>query len=257
MSHIIIFRYTPTCDGIGDFLRAAGSLYNYCTINNHYFFLDITNPIGTFFTYTRYNGTILGFAKHVLRNVSSDKIINVLRDVSCNTIIQANHPLDWEKLDQHVFSLRTILNPTAQILNMHKQLLETKSLKPNLYTCIHIRFGDNVLRNTTQDNRIGRSSKSIDERIILCLAAIKNKDNPIVLLTDNYSAKLTLAKKYNFIYFDITPVHTSFTKDSSAIEKTVLEFLTIAEAAEVVAVARSGFSIWAAAYGGKPYTCVQ
>lgn len=228
--------------------------------------MDITNPIGKFFDYKKYPGNLSGFENiteynHQISNTLLDKYKIFLENIvhrPRRIIIQTNFIVENTNYISNINKLNEIFTPTLSIRHDFKKLLDSHSLTSKQYTCIHIRFGDNVLcKNITWDNRVGASTKTVEERVEECLAIRANKDLPVVLITDHYESKVEMAKRYGLIYFDIRPTHTSFTSNSVAIHNTVLEFLTFTEAAEVLAVSRSGFSYWGAAYGSVPFRYVQ
>ena len=257
-NRIIILQYTPKCQGIGDFINAAAFLTDYCKSKSISFFIDITNPICNFFEFNRYTGNTSSFniSKNFLCSSSGEarRIYSSLLESNKNIIVKTNIALYRPSFTL----LKDIFYPKSSVIEKHNSLLIRHNLAKNAYYCIHIRFGDGVLCNFGNfDKRLSKSSKSIDERIALCLESMTDKNLPVVLITDNYQAKLQLAEKYKFRYFDIKPVHTSYTNDLAAIEQTVLEFLTLTESAGIFAVSTSGFSCRTAAYGGKPYMCAQ
>jgi hypothetical protein len=230
-------------------------------MNNMKFYLDITNHIGTLFDYDRYTGNTDNFARLNCKNDGKgfNALLTALSNSTDSAIIRTNCMWSgsYPNLDLFVRSLYNGFYPTVTMKERHKALLDHHTLERGKYNCIHIRYGDNVLRGKTWDDRCGRSPKSVEERIDMILAAIPNKDYPTVLITDNYEAKLQLSEKYKFRYFNVRPVHITHTDDIGGIEHTMLEFLTLVESAGVFAVSSSGFSKWAAAYGGKPYMNVS
>jgi len=260
-NRVLILQYTPQCSGLGDFMRAAGSLKHFCSTNNIKFYLDITNHMGTLFDYDRYTGSTDGFITFKCKNDGKrfNEIMESLSKSSDSAIISTNciWSGSWIGLDDYVHSLHTVFSPNTAIIEKHNTLLETHKLEKNKYNCIQIRYGDIVLLGRKWDDRCGRSHKSVEERIDMILAAIPNKEYPTVLITDNYEAKLQLAEKYTFRYFNVRPVHITHTNDTHGIEQTIQEFLTLTESAGIFAVSSSGFAKWAAVYGGKPYMCAQ
>ena len=263
---IIILQYSPTCAGIGDFLRSAGYLKKFCDDHEYSFYLDITNPIGAYFDSLRYTGTITDDTfiipperLKVTRELSQkEELRALLTDSDKNLLIRTNIVLDWTDLPHHVYNLRTILRPKHTLMDDLTSMFAQHELRATEYTAIHIRFGDNFLRTDKEihwDDRTSLGTSSVDERIAQCLATVTT-DHPIVLIADNYTEKMRIATSYGFKVFDIQPVHTSFCITDD-IKNTLLEFLTLVNAKQVLAVSRSGFSRWAAAYGGVPYTCFE
>jgi hypothetical protein len=251
-SRIIIHTYTPECPGIGDFLRAAGQLYTYCKLHNIHFYLDITNPINKYFDYKKYHEDTKHFTSMTIFSSNSDSSYHDFLLSHKDTIIRTNKALH-PRVDSDIYNLREIFTPNSYIINKHKQLLKQYNLIENKYTCIHIRFGDNFLVNSSNlDDRINRNQLTLPERIANCMKHV-NKDYPIVLISDNYEQKKIISKEYNFICFDIEPVHTSHKPTDAQTEQTVLEFLTLVESLKICILSFSGFSKLAACYGNKPY----
>jgi hypothetical protein len=249
---IIIHIYTPTCPGIGDYFRAVGHLYHYCNLHNINFYLDITNPIEKYFYYKRYTASTKGFDRIMTFHSHPDFIYNKFLKSPTNSIIITNKAIG-EHRDEYISKLREIIIPNNYIITKHKQLLHKYNLTENKYSCIHIRFGDKFLVGSAEpDDRVAKKPLTISERIAKYLPYI-NKDYPIVLLADNYEQKKSISKAYNFIWFDIKPIHTSHNPTDAQTEQTVLEFLTIVECREVFMLSYSGFSKMAACYGNKPY----
>jgi hypothetical protein len=266
MASIVIHRYSPTCAGIGDFVLAASILRSFCIEHGISYYMDITNPIREFFDYKPYTGDSSEFEEitkynHIYNKVIIDKYNVFLESIvhqPRRIIIQTNFILENANYISNINKLNEIFTPTLSVRHDFKQLLDSHSLTSKQYICIHIRFGDNALcENITLDNRIKESTRTVEERVEECLAIRANKDLPVVLIADHYESKVEMAKRYGFVYFDIRPTHTSFTTESDAIQSTVLEFLTFTEAAEVLAVSRSGFSYCGAAYGSVPFRYVQ
>lgn len=250
---IIIHSYTPTSSGIGDFFRAAAHLYQYCKLHNIQYFIDITNPIGKYFDFKTYTGDTTEFEKKIIWSSHPYDIYQDFLLSAKNTIITTNKLiLEYCFESDYVFALREIIKPTNYISNKHKQLLKEYNLIENNYSCIHIRFGDKYLTHSDKDDRINTTPLPISERFDKCIPYI-NKDLPIVLLTDDYEQKVILSKKYNLIFLDIKPVHTSYNPTDTEAEETVLEFLTFGASIKVHLLSRSGFSRIGALYGNKPY----
>lgn len=232
----------------------------YCNEHNYDYYLKISNPIGSFFDYKTYNHDTSNFyVTDMLCRADENKFKQIMHaNKDKNIIIISN--MNFANPYSQIQTIRKIFRPTADTLQLFNNHLKQYSLVDNNYYAIHIRYGDDThikeveSHRKTSDNRI---LSSVDKHIKAILQLIKNKSLPIVLITDNYNAKVQLSKQYGLRYFDIKPVHTSFTNDITAVKTTVLEFLTLSSALEVFAVSYSGFSYAAAAYGGKSYRCMQ
>lgn len=238
---------------MGDFFASAASMYQYCVTNQIRFFIDITNPVGGYFAYTRYEGAI-----GAPQRIQDTTLLRTILNGNDSHMLQTTIITDEADLVSKLYSMRSLIVPTAATRAAHDALLAAHGLERRKYYCIHIRFGDTVFfNNSTFDRRLVRSKKTLDERIQQSLNAMSDPTLPVVLVTDNYDAKLELSEKYTFRCFTIRPVHTTYTKDADAVGGTVLEFLTLSDAKEVFAVSWSRFSHSAAAYGGISHTCVQ
>jgi len=254
---VLIFRYAPTCSGIGDFLRGAGYIYDICTKTGVDFYLDITNPIHAFFEYPVYSGDTSTFTHMYFNTPNSiegfSEFINGFPHKH-NIILRSNMSNIW--LPYIVTQLSTLLKPTQAILTDVTSQLDQIGMQLHEYSCIHIRYGDKVLRGPVGawDNRAGDDTELIDRTIAKAFAIRKDCNKPTLIISDNYDAKGAITRQYGCPLLDIKPVHTSFTKDSAAVHDTVIEFLIMANASEVLSVTRSGFPRWAAAYGGVDHT---
>lgn len=254
---ILIFSYTPSCAGMGDFLRAAGYMYDICKKKNIDFYLDITNPIHHFFTYEKYTGDTSGFTHITFRN-PDPAAVTVFVDrlpTTENIIYKSNYTAIYNDTT-YVNRLSAILRPTTNILEQFHKQLQTLALHSGGYSCIHIRFGDIMLRGAVAawDNRAGDDLIVLNNRITKAFELRKHSAAQTLVISDNYTAKVELSKEYGCPLLDIKPVHTSFTSDIDAVRDTVLEFLVLSHASEVLIVTTSGFPYWAAAYGGVPNT---
>jgi hypothetical protein len=171
-----------------------------------------------------------------------------------NIILRSNMSNIW--LPYIVTNLSTLLKPTQAIRTDVSAYLDQTGLQLHEYACIHIRYGDKVLRGPVSawDNRAGDDAERIDRIIAKAFAIRKDCNKPTLIISDNYAAKVAITRQYGCHMLDIKPVHTSFTKDSAAVHDTVIEFLIMAHAAEVLSVTRSGFPQWAAAYGDVDHT---
>jgi hypothetical protein len=255
---VFVFCYTPTCAGIGDFLRAAGFMYDICIQKGIEFHLDITNPIHHFFTYKKYDGgtDVSGFKHVALRNPSGDDVTAFINGLPYTENIAYRSNYTGSFTPHIVTQLRAILNPTPAILvDLHAQM-DMIGIRSGEYTCVHIRYGDIVFAGNrhTWDNRAGDDTELLQCRIAKAFELRKDPSKPTLIISDNYAAKVALSRQYGCPLLDIQPVHTSFTSDIAAVHDTVIEFLILAHAAEVLSVTRSGFPLWAAAYGGVPNT---
>lgn len=253
---VLVFRYTPTCAGIGDFLRAAGFMYDVCTRKGVEFYIDITNPIRHFFIYKKYDGDTSSF-KHVdLRNPPPANVATFINTIlGKESIVYTSNYTDCEHNPRLVNKIPDVLTPTSEILNNLNTYMEKIGIRKRNYSCIHIRYGDVVFKNRhTWDNRAGDDAELLARRIALAFELRKDKTIPTVILSDKYEAKVALSKQYACPLLDIHPVHTSFTEDIAAVHDTIIEFLVLTHASEVFSVTNSGFPRWAAAYGNIPNT---
>lgn len=254
---VLIFKYTPTCSGIGDFLRGAGYMYNICKETGVEFYLDITNSIHPFFEYPVYSGDTSTFTHVYFRDPTPmEGFVEFINGFphKHNIILRSN--ISKIRSPYIVTNLSTLLRPTPAILADVTTHLDQIGLQLHEYSCIHIRYGDKVLRGPdgAWDNRAGDDAELIDRTIAKAFAIRKDCNKPTLIISDNYDAKVAITRQYGCPLLDIKPVHTSFTKDSAAVHDTVIEFLIMANASEVLSVTRSGFPRWAAAYGGVPTT---
>jgi len=257
----IVFRYTYHCAGIGDFLRAAAGAYLLCKERNVPFYFDITHPIGKWLEWKKYPGDISDFKEDEYRGnlpnklSVSDAIIDIF--ATHKHIVRSNYILsNYDTLSDEIYALRGLLYPRPEFELEYRRLI---AIPDRSYICLHIRYGDYVLlREGHPDNRIACSNTPIDERIERCLATIKDKSQPVYLITDNYDQKIELSAKYGFKYTNIQPVHTSYTlRPEHVYLDTLIEFMFISRASHVYGLSQSGFSQWGAAYGGTPYTLIE
>jgi hypothetical protein len=259
----VIFRYTYHCPGIGDFLRAAVGVYLLCKERNVPFYFDITHPIGKWLEWKKYPGDISDFKEDTYRYNTDGTTSISIYDASQHIFKYDKHVVstnylfsDYNILAIFMPTLRGLLYPTPEFEADYRKCID---IPDRSYICIHIRYGDCVLiRKGHHDDRIAYSDTPINERIERCIAAIKDKSQPVYLITDNYDQKMELSAKYGFKYTDIRPVHTSYNiREDLEYRDTLIEFMFISRAAHVYGLSQSGFSQWGAAYGGVPYTLIE
>lgn len=236
--------------GLGDMIRGALGLFEYCREKKHDFILDIQlHPISTmlnvppspFADFVKQHKDEIKFLPH------PDKIVEESTDdvhlIACNFC-----PYEEFSMEAKQFMLK-VLTPKKCVSDMLELQLSMQKL--NQYNILHLRCGDNEF--------LGKSNKW--KRFVATKVALYNHEKNDVLLTDSVKLKHELKNRAGFNVFSNSAVHFAHEFNSETLLSTMLEFYAVTKAQKIKTYSRyahlSGFVYFPSLLYGIPYEIMR
>lgn len=276
------------CSGLGDFIRGCYFILEICEkyhfqpkfIFNNYiskFLLIKTHNLDKFepilkkiivFRNNNFKKFVIknGIVHEPLRN--SDNIISDFVDyvltspqIFSNVFLFSNTFPSYEIPEKNKEYIRYILSPTNEMKQFVEQTLYELNMSSKKYNVIHIRSGDNYLK---EQNHTFRTSYITD-----LIQNIKNDigiDNGIgidyLLLSDNNYIKNIIKQSFPTFKILIKPI-THFGEgivlEEEKVKNTLLDFYLLSHSNQIFSYScydhGSGFSYWCAKTFNIPYVC--
>jgi len=265
--------------GFGDFLRGCYYLLQYCDKNKFQGKIDFSNhPLSYFlknnvfmekknliFKFDDINAEFIIGEKNDIQNKITDNyslfqdFLNKQKiDDSTIFIFTNSFPIS-NPSKKHKDTMKFILEPTNEMVEYSKTILEKINLLNKPFTIIHIRFGDEYLIHHEKNfnSKILDKLKKEIEQFILSLTS----NHHYLLLADNNSIKKYIIDHYPFIktfFKDISHFGEGVHDEKEKIKNTMVDFYIMSYAKNIVSYScylhGSGFSKWCATTYNIPYT---
>jgi len=280
------------CTGLGDFIRGSYFILEFCDEYNFEPKIVFNNYIAKFLRTKTYK-------LHIIHNILSGIQIFKNNNFSAYTIIN-NYILDPKKDSKHIMAdfvdyvsgsdchygnvfvfcnsfprhhtlseknkeyMRTMLEPIDEMKVLIQNTLYELQLKCKEYIVIHIRAGDDYLKNETNsfsDKYIHKLVNHIQFDIRRCAPSSSNMNN-YLLMADNNRIK-TLLKEYfpqfKMVIKPITHFGEGVVLEEEKVKNTLLDFYLLSLSGTIFSYSHyehgSGFSYWCAKTFDIPYRC--
>jgi hypothetical protein len=285
------------CAGLGDFIRGCYFILEFCDKYNFKSRIIFNNPISNFLNIKTFK---LEFIKDTLNSIDFFQKNNVKNFTIQNEIIFepeketqnitsefvehiSNTPNYNENIficcnsfpngsisEKNIAYMKKILEPTIEIKTAIHDILNQLNLKYKKYSVIHIRSGDNYLKNETNTfdkkyidkltNIIENDTKLNQYMSNSVMNDIQNKE--YLIICDNNPIKVILLEKFptfKILLKDITHFGEGVILQEEKVKNTLIDFYLLSFANKILAYScyehGSGFSYWCAKTYGVPYTC--
>lgn len=264
--------------GLGDFLRGSYYLIQFCEKYNYIYEIDLSRHLlchflkklhthenkqrgnlSNVYKFDNINSEFLigekneiqfkisnnyKFFEHFLKN---QKIIN-----DTITLYTNSFPILPIKMEDKKY-MRSILEPTDEIIETSKKILERINLMNKPFTIIHIRYGDDYLVHNEKKFNLENLEKLKSE--------INNlpKSENYLLLADNNPIKRYIINQFPFIKTFFKEISHSGEKvnEINKIKNTMVEFYLMSYSKKILNYSSylhgSGFSKWCAVTYDIPY----
>jgi hypothetical protein len=236
--------------GLGDMIRGAMGLFEYCHKNNHNFYLDIQlHPISNildlapspFADVVKKSKDEIKFLPH------PDKVIEESNDeiflIACNFC-----PYEDFSFEAKQFMLQ-VLTPRKWVSDILNAQLAQLNLQQ--YNILHLRCGDNEFLN----------QRNSWKRFVAKQIIKENYEIGDLLLTDSVRLKSEMKTNNNLKIFTDTAIHLAHEFDSTSLLNTMLEFFAITRASKIKAYNRyshlSGFVYLPSLIYGIPFKIMK
>ena len=220
--------------GLGDMIRGALGLFEYCREKKYDFFLDVQlHPISNML-----NLPPSRFADIVKQRKDEIKFLPnpymVIEESTDDVLLIACNFCPYETFSseskQFMLEVLTLKKWVSDVFESQLAMLNFQE-----YNILHLRCGDNEF--------LGRSN--IWKRFVATKVAMYNYEKNDLLLTDSVNLKNHLKTKASFNVFTNTAVHLAREFDSRALLDTMMEFYSISRASKIKTYSRyshtSGF----------------
>ena len=235
--------------GLGDMIRGALGLFEYCREKKYDFFLDVQlHPISNMLDLppSPYADIVKQRKDEIKFLPNPDRVIEESTDdvllIACNFCPYKDFSLEAKQF------MSRALTPKKWVSELFESQLTRLNL--NNYNIIHLRCGDNEFL-----------SKRNDWKRFVARQMIKyNYEQGDLLLTDSVTLKVEL-KNNNIKIFTDTASHLANSVDSESLLNTVLEFYAITKAQKIKAYSRyshlSGFVYFPSVIYGIPFEIMK
>jgi hypothetical protein len=276
--------------GFGDFIRGCYFLLEFCEIHNFSLKIIFNNCISNFLS-IKLNG--IGKIKHILSSVEVfnnnnfkeyninntyilypqiDKVhimsdfvdyITKLKVYNNNVFTYCiSYPLNSVISDNSKRYMRKILEPTTEIKQEVTKYLTHIELKFKDYTAIHIRSGDDYLKENNKIFYIKYIDKlKIEIQNIIYNDVKNNIVNSYLMVADNNEIKILLKNNFpeiKIILKEITHLGEGVVLEEEKVKQTLIDFYLLSFAKKIYSFSSnkhgSGFSYWCAETFNIPYT---
>ena len=279
------------CTGLGDFIRGSYFILEFCDKYGFQSKIVFNNCIAKFLHIKTYK---LELIQNVLRSIDFFKANNIREYNIQNGIIldpiKDNANIIGEFVEYMVKSpiyysnvfmfcnsfpmgeipeknkeyMRSILEPTAEMKQHVYDTLEGLNLSIKGYIVIHVRSGDNYLKNDTLKNNKNIFNEKYIEKLV---AAIRcdmrfNNNNNYLIIADNNSIKLELKNvfpHFKILIKEITHFGEGVILEEEKVKNSLIDFYLLSYSSAIFSYSYyehgSGFSSWCAKTYNIPYMC--
>jgi len=273
--------------GFGDFLRGCYYLMQYCEEKKYTCQIDFSRHL------------LCRFLKHKRNygNIIENRPIYKFTDINANLSVGINKEIDHlvknnydifenfledqQILQSHLFfftnsfplysptksqkeRMRFLLEPTEEITESCKQIMDRLELIKKRFILIHIRFGDEYL---VENNKIfdGDILETVKREISSLLSLTfknqnQNQNQKYLLLADNNEIKKYLIRLYPFFktfFKEITHFGEGVSLEAEKVKNTMVDFYLMSCSEQIYSYScylhGSGFSRWCAKTYDIPY----
>jgi hypothetical protein len=235
-------RYVQTYPAaIGDFIRGAIYIALYCKQHGYTFDIDYSRyAIGRYLYNQRFNeGIVTNFDKVIQLPVTTDiKEVtdfldkNITNDVTfvsnCNPLKKFIMDSETKELIKNSFLPNDLLK---EGINLTKRSLlnnETQS-----YSIVHLRIGDQSF-DENNSNDVTYNCTEICDKIKQLVDKRPNKDDPVLILSDNIKCKQLMGAKNNYIIVPTKPKHLSIHNDDDDLKDTLIDFFLLCGSKNII-----------------------
>ena len=264
--------------GFGDFLRGSYYLMQFCDENKYQYKIDLCDHLlscflknnvfiekkNLIFKFDDINAEFTIGEKNDIQNKIMDnfdlfqEFLNKQKKNDSTIFIFTNSfPLS-NPSKKHKDYMKFILEPTNEILEYSKNILEKINLLNKSFITIHIRFGDEYLINNEKNFNLNTLNKLKKE--IKSLVSYQRTEN-YLLLADNNSIKKYIINHYPFMktfFKEISHSGEGVNLEKEKIKNTMTDFYIMSYSKNIVSYSSylhgSGFSKWCAMTYDIPYT---
>ena len=265
--------------GLGDFLRGSYYLIQFCKKYNYLYQIDLSRHLLSYFlkNYDKYeNKPREGNLNNIYKfeNINCEFLIGEKNEIQFqirNNYKLFEHFLKKQKIVNdtiHLYTnsfpilpinlenkqyMRSILEPTDEIIETSKRILERINLTNKPFTIIHIRYGDNYLIHNEKKFNLQNLEKLKSE-----INHLPKSEN-YLLLADNNHIKRYIINQFPFIKTFFKEISHSGEKvnEINKIKNTMVEFYLMSYSKKILNyssyVHGSGFSKWCAVTYDIPY----
>jgi hypothetical protein len=271
--------------GLGDFLRGSYFLIEYCLKYGFNYRIIFNNKIEEllmhkpnikipesvsqeiqFFGDTNILLSTLSSDNYVIEPEKNPNIINIFTEYLKKSIINkkekficcTSQPVNKITQESKIV-MQKILEPTNEMKLKINNVLNYLELKPKQYMSIHVRSGDNYLKN---ESNSAFKKKYLVNLIESINQIYKNSETcNVLLICDNNNVKSILVKNYPRIksmFKEIVHLAESNVKEDK-IKNTLIDFYLLSLSKSIHSFScyqhGSGFSNWCAQTYNIPYSC--
>ena len=261
--------------GLGDFIRGCLAMMKLCEKYNYNFYIDKDSH--EMFSYIQKSEIFIDnnffidnncqeLRKHenileLIPPMGYDSINNQLEHLfyskqNFNIITNAfiNFPVVWGNINDYQYNiLNKMLTPNQELQNEITIMFKALGVEKHNYNILHIRTGDQLIRNDR-----------IEQTLVDDIKKIINTNNLIleetIIVSDSTKIAYELQKYNNLLkYYPTKKIHLGerVLKDNENkkehIKETLLDFFLISYSKNVTAIPGSGFSRAASIYGKNNY----
>jgi hypothetical protein len=271
--------------GFGDFLRGCYYLMQYCEEKKYTCQIDFSRHL------------LCRFVKHKRNygNIIENRPIYKFTDINANLSVGINKEIDHlvknnydifenfledqQILQSHLFfftnsfplysptksqkeRMRFLLEPTEEIAESCKQIMDRLELIKKRFILIHIRFGDEYLveNNKIFDGDILETVKREISSLLSLTFKNQNQNQKYLLLADNNEIKKYLIRLYPFFktfFKEITHFGEGVSLEAEKVKNTMVDFYLMSCSEQIYSYScylhGSGFSRWCAKTYDIPY----
>ena len=272
--------------GLGDFIRGCYFILEFCNKYNFTPKIIFNNCISKFLlikthnlelisnvlisigyftsnnfsSYNIQNGIILDPTKDI-KNIMADFVEYTVNSPTYygNVFMFCNSfPINSNIPENHKVYMRNILEPTNEMKNIVKNVLNNLNIEAKKYSVIHVRSGDSYLKN--ESNVLG--DRYIKNLVTAIKHDIANEKNIYLVIADNNIVKNMLKRvfpNFKILLKDITHFGEGVVLEEEKVKNTLVDFYLLSFSNAIRSYScyqhGSGFSYWCAKTYNIPYVC--
>jgi hypothetical protein len=260
--------------GFGDYLRGCISLSILCKMINVEFAMNIKNhPMSKYIITDNHEDTSIDYKNIIgLSDLLSD-VINYINDCKNDVCYLYTNLIFDNKMvkktihvtDDIKYNIIKYINPSSEVQNNIKLLLDNHKLIINNFNIIHVRCGDELINTTDILNEITNENKKYTHFFNKVFNYIKkfHVPNKTYLISDSLYVKKIISDNVNNIKYDNNnSVHLSLTKfddnnNVDLIKYTIQDLYLLLYCKQIISITiyrhGSGFIKWMSTLFNKPY----
>jgi len=255
--------------GLGDYIRGCLTLMKFCEKYNYKFYINKdSHEMFSFFENSEFyidnndekikkNKDILELIPPLNYNIINNRLEQLFFSKQNLNVLTSgfyNYPHNYGPINNYQFNiLNKIFIPNKTFKNEIDNVLKELKVEKNKYNMLHIRAGDQLIRNDRIENTLLQDVINIIDKNNL----IKETT---VLVTDSTQLALELNKKYTLLkYYNTKKIHLGdrYLNNSllkkEYIKNTLIDFYLIYYSKNINAIPGSGFSTVASLLGKQKY----